>query len=242
MRRWTSSAPPSSSRTTRYFPRRSTLATRSPWSSAATSRGSCGPGQPQVENVHADELLPLEPRRQLGADRLDLRQLRHDVLLDDVEEDSVRSGWRRRRSRTPRARPLPRARPTRRRARGSRRARPLPSPRRRASQDRRPRRHARPHPPSSDVLLRAPAPRCRPQARRRRSPPRSAEQRPRGRPARPGDVRGRDRRPVRGSTARTPRAPIRRTSPPSRAAGPRPDRYRDRRARASVRRHRARAR
>ena len=42
IRRWTSSPSPLSSRTRRYFPRRSTATTRSPSSSSATSNRSCG--------------------------------------------------------------------------------------------------------------------------------------------------------------------------------------------------------
>ena len=196
----------------------------------------------RVEDLDTRERPPLEPRRELAADRLDLGQLGHEPLLDDVEQDAVRSG--RFVSDLVRGEHgLGSASRRRRRARGSRRAR-RPSVDRvaalRAADD--PDRSGRSSPPSFAVPLRARAPRCRSRARRGRvTAPVAGARTSRTIGATGRRERGRDRRPAPGSSARTLRAPSRPPSRPRRAACLRPGRSRDRRARAAARTRRARA-
>ena len=77
MRRWTSSDRPESKRTMRYFPRRSSSMTRSPWSSAAISCGSCG----RVRRASALEPLAEAFRREGGDERL-FAEPRPEVRLE----------------------------------------------------------------------------------------------------------------------------------------------------------------
>ena len=77
MRRWTTSARPLSKRMTRYLPRRSTDATRSPVSSASTSAGSSGIVSRGSWTRTRESCRPSEARLEPRAIGLHLGQLRH---------------------------------------------------------------------------------------------------------------------------------------------------------------------
>ena len=127
MRRWTRRPKPLSSRSSRYLPRRSTATTRSPSSSSATSKRSCGRVR-RGSRISTRASVRPSSRGASCARIVSTSGSSGMRLLDDVEEDPVHG--RRlvadlvRAERPPRRR----GRPTPRRARGRPRgpARPRP--------------------------------------------------------------------------------------------------------------------